>query len=221
MGRILNSQSTFSLGVNEAGITLSDVITDNVSISMHGFMPKLPNNAGYVFQGNGVWTAIDTDGTLTANSDTRIPSQKAVKTFVQSLYPVGSIYISTVATNPATLFGFGTWSAFAAGRTLIGVGTSDQAFAAAATGGESNHTLTGAESGEKGHIHNYLTDDNGSSTTSLVMNHTGTSHNVATFNSASGGLTSGSEQAIAASGATNAHNNLPPYIVTYMWVRNS
>jgi hypothetical protein len=37
-----------------------------------------------------------------------------------ALYPVGSVYVSTVATNPNTLFGFGTWVAFAAGQVLVG-----------------------------------------------------------------------------------------------------
>ena len=40
-----------------------------------------------------------------------------------SLYPVGSIYMASVSTNPSTLLGFGTWSAYGAGRVLIGAGT--------------------------------------------------------------------------------------------------
>jgi hypothetical protein len=49
-------------------------------------------------------------------------TQAASTAFVQaalaaSLYPVGSIYINaTSAINPATLLGFGTWTAFGAGR---------------------------------------------------------------------------------------------------------
>lgn len=43
------------------------------------------------------------------------------------IYPVGSIYISTVNTNPSTYFG-GTWSAVAQGRTLVGVNSSDTDF---------------------------------------------------------------------------------------------
>ena len=39
------------------------------------------------------------------------------------LFPIGSLYTATVSTNPNTLLGFGTWSAFGAGRVLIGAGT--------------------------------------------------------------------------------------------------
>lgn len=39
------------------------------------------------------------------------------------LFPIGSLYTATVSTNPATLLGFGTWSAYGQGRVLIGAGT--------------------------------------------------------------------------------------------------
>ena len=45
----------------------------------------------------------------------------------QKIYPIGSIYISTVSTSPATLFG-GTWVEFGKGRTIVGVDTSDTSF---------------------------------------------------------------------------------------------
>lgn len=38
-----------------------------------------------------------------------------------SAYPVGCIYTTTVSTNPATVFGFGTWEAFGSGKVLIGL----------------------------------------------------------------------------------------------------
>lgn len=47
------------------------------------------------------------------------------------LWPIGSIFISAVSTNPADLFGFGTWTAFGAGRVLVGVDPTDAAIDAA------------------------------------------------------------------------------------------
>ena len=43
------------------------------------------------------------------------------------IYPVGSIYLSTSNTSPATLFG-GTWERWGSGRTLVGVNTNDPDF---------------------------------------------------------------------------------------------
>lgn len=47
---------------------------------------------------------------------------------VSACWPVGSVFISVVDTNPATLLGFGTWAAIAAGRVLIGKDTGDANF---------------------------------------------------------------------------------------------
>ena len=44
------------------------------------------------------------------------------------VYPVGSIYTAVVATNPATLLGVGTWTAFGAGKVLIGIDSGDTDF---------------------------------------------------------------------------------------------
>jgi hypothetical protein len=42
-------------------------------------------------------------------------------------YPVGAVYISVVATSPATLFG-GTWDVFGAGRALVSLDSTDTDF---------------------------------------------------------------------------------------------
>ena len=65
-------------------------------------------------------------------------------------YPVGAIYISTVNTNPGTIFG-GVWIAFGEGRVLIGAGAitdsrgESATFNAGDTGGEMKHQLQRAE----------------------------------------------------------------------------
>lgn len=58
-------------------------------------------------------------------------------------YPVGSIYLSVVETNPAELFG-GTWEAIAPGRVLIGAGeySSSVNYSAGDKGGVRARTLT-------------------------------------------------------------------------------
>jgi hypothetical protein len=56
-------------------------------------------------------------------------------------WPIGSVFLSVVATNPATLLGFGTWSAFGAGRMLVGLDSGDGDFdTAEETGGAKTHS---------------------------------------------------------------------------------
>ncbi len=47
---------------------------------------------------------------------------------VTAAWPIGAVFVSVVSTNPGTLLGFGTWSAIAAGRVLIGLNASDPDF---------------------------------------------------------------------------------------------
>ena len=168
-------------------------------------------------------------GTVTAptatsgDNSTKVATTAFVTAAMALAYPVGSIYINaSVSTNPATLLGFGTWTAFAAGRVLVGLNASDSSFdTAEETGGSKDaivvshtHTVT-----DPGHSHtltngtNVIRDgapreraDGGSvslniDTLSIESNTTGISIN-----------SSGSS-------ATNA--NLQPYIVVYMWKRTA
>lgn len=43
-------------------------------------------------------------------------------------FPVGTIFTTVSASNPFNLLGYGTWTAFGAGRVLIGVDTGDVDF---------------------------------------------------------------------------------------------
>ena len=129
-------------------------------------------------------------------------TQEILKEFVKSAYPVGSVYTSVVSTDPSTLFGFGTWSAFATGRTLVGIDTGQSEFnTVEETGGAKTHTLTTSEM--PSHSHSVVVG--GGSSEGL------TTSNYLAFGSASTGLAGGDQ----------AHNNLQPYIVVYFWKRTA
>jgi hypothetical protein len=132
---------------------------------------------------------------------------------LQSVYPVGSIYINaSVATNPGTLLGFGTWTAFGAGKVPVGIDSTQTEFdTAEETGGEKTHTLTGAESGTSAHLH----PNTGAQYIGVVVQ-SGTGA-VGMW----GGNISTNSGTSAAASASSAHNNLQPYVVVYMWKRAS
>lgn len=87
--------------------------------------------------------------TETKFTTTKEELTELINTTLDSIYPVGSVYISLINTNPGTYLK-GTWEQFAQGRTLIGVGegsdgTNTQTFDVNDTGGEYKHLLTKKE----------------------------------------------------------------------------
>lgn len=75
--------------------------------------------------------------------------------YFEKIYPVGRIIFSTTDTNPASYFGFGTWTLWGSGRVPVGVDSSDTDFQTVEkTGGSKTHThtqgATGAYSGTSG-----------------------------------------------------------------------
>lgn len=134
----------------------------------------------------------------------------------KTLYPVGSIYISTSSTfNPQTAWG-GTWKRTADGRCLIGA---NDTYPLGSTGGEAAHYLTGNEMPPHGHSagkaasfklanegiassaidhfgQQFLWIDQSSTNTSEVLN----------TNSSGGGA---------------SHNNMQPYLSVYIWERTA
>jgi hypothetical protein len=58
-------------------------------------------------------------------------------------WPIGSVFLSVVATNPATLLGFGTWTQIAGGKFLVGQTGGDADFDVAEdTGGAKTKNLS-------------------------------------------------------------------------------
>lgn len=125
---------------------------------------------------------------------------------LKRVYPVGCIYTSTNSTNPATSLGFGTWSAFGAGRVPVGFDSGQTEFDTdEETGGFKTHTLTEAEM--PAHVH----DDDG---TGYLVRKSGALQ-------MSAGSTYGLMTTTQSTGGGGAHNNLQPYIVVRMWKRTA
>jgi len=92
-------------------------------------------------------------------ANTTIATTAFVAAAVAVLYPIGSIYTSTNGTNPNTLFGFGTWVQFAAGKFLMGNGNGSYPIATSSGSADAvlvshNHGgITGVDSPD--HTHNF------------------------------------------------------------------
>ena len=150
-------------------------------------------------------------------------SLDAQTTLLEVVYPVGSIYTSTIGTDPAVVFGFGTWIAFGAGRVPVGHNTGDEDFnSAEKTGGAKTHTLNISEMPGHTHIQDSHSHsirsgygDSGSTDSYRYQYWGGSSNSWKTGNLGAGTTTATNQS----TGGGKAHNNLPPYIVVYMWKR--
>lgn len=155
-------------------------------------------------------------------STTQVATTAFVQAALAALHPVGSIYINaTNSTNPGTLLGFGTWTAFGAGRVPVGFNASNTLFdTAEETGGSADavvvsHTHTATVT-DPGHLHtysltNYTNYSNGG------VDAVGRSESTANTGSA----TTGISVANSTEGVSGTNANYQPYITVYMWKRTA
>lgn len=146
-------------------------------------------------------TIIDNLTSEDANNPLSAKQGKLLKSLIDgialTIYPVGSIYMSTVNTNPASLFG-GTWVAWGSGRVPVGVDTSQTEF--------NTVEKTGGNKNTQSHTHGF-----GYSNINLQSG--STAYALAQYNGV-----------VAANGSTTSYGtgnsqNLQPYITCYMWKR--
>ena len=147
----------------------------------------------------------------------KLKTPGGIKSFLDAVYPVGSIYMSVKSTNPGTLFG-GTWVAWGKGRVPVGFnnsndpnfGKSEQIGGAlnqelraliGATHSSTNRIGYCAESKVDGH--NYLYSIAGND---VVNNVTPSNINHSTLVLRDNGM---------------KPNTLQPFIVCYMWKRTA
>lgn len=201
----------------------------NIHLTMYEMNADLPDEADDCIAG------IDIDKKYGINLETLGVTDRALtgvsingRSLLNHIYPVGSIYMSTSATNPTNFFG-GTWVAWGAGRVPVGFNGGDGNFnSSEKTGGsktiniEHNHGLSNARAAV------------GRADSSLAtMSYTsgGNPHNVYFDREFSyyGGISGGSKHATDTSliygntnnGGSTAASVLQPYITCYMWKRTA
>jgi len=138
---------------------------------------------------------------------------------VDLIYPLGAIYITTSAVSPSSIWAGTTWVAYGEGRTMIGhgagAGLTDRP-TVEATGGAETHTLTKAEIPPHTHSEVRHNDHKTTSVTHPGLNiYDATGYQ--TVDTGDGSVdVAGNAQLLGQS-----HNNMQPYIVTYMWKRTA
>ena len=128
----------------------------------------------------------------------------APRNILEQVYPIGAIYLSTVATDPSVLFGFGSWERIQ-DTFLLAAGSQ---FPAGSTGGESSHALTVNEIPSHNHTflrHQFDRDDLDETGTNVFGANNKTLPQITAATDATGG--------------GQAHNNMPPYLSVYVWKR--
>lgn len=159
--------------------------------------------------------------TLGTNT-TQVASTAFVQAALQTVYPIGSIYINAgVTTNPATLLGFGTWVAFGAGRVMVGLNGSDTLFdTLEETGGSKDaivvsHTHTATVT-DPGHSHTQPLTGTAISAVSLDPGAAARAGSTST-----GTNTTGITVSNSTTGSSGTNANLQPYITVAMWKRTA
>lgn len=222
-----------SLIINGSVVPVSDWIgSGNYTFTVNDITYTIVKAAS---QG-GNWQLIqDTDFTYHFQN-----ARSKTQEIIDLIYPVGSIYMSINAVNPANLFG-GTWEQIK-DRFLLSAGDN---YNNGSTGGEATHLLTAAESGQKAgstvgenatHSHNPSTTSEyfvtcatseanntrvaySGSGNRLVDGMTNTSSSVFHHRKATDSQNANHAHSINGSDATTAHNNMPPYLAVNIWKR--
>ena len=208
--------------INTEFVNISVAIATKADLASPTFSgtPSLPTGTTGVTQSAGNnSTALST----TAYTDAAITAVKA------ALFPVGAIYTAVVSTNPGTLLGFGTWTAFGAGRVMVGFNASNALFdTAEETGGSADsvtisHTHTASTGSSGTHTHPL----NGGSTGVQGQVGAGFGYGASNDNTAvrvtdtDAGGNHTHTVTVDAAGSSGTNANYQPYITVYMWKRTA
>lgn len=155
---------------------------------------------------NSINQKLTQETTERKNEDANITT--TIEDYWKTIYPVGSIYISTNSTfNPQTTWG-GTWIKTAKGRCLIGA---NDTYPIGSTGGESSHTLTVDELPPHRHKISRINWYNSSQGRGLKFEYIENSNL----------KVDGETQISGETGGGNSHNNMQPYLSVHIWERTA
>lgn len=232
MGKTLADQAS-QFAKNTAQIETAGTATNAHSVGEYVMISNALYKVTASVAKGDTWT-IGTNVTA-ANIGSEISSLKS--DLANKLYPVGSIYMSVNATNPAELFG-GTWEQIK-GRFLLGVGPNDANTTdwwgsepegrvnapAGELGGESWHTLTVDQMPSHAHIemanNTFSTPDGRSRLVDSSDNGENAGFIFDLNKHPLGGWNTGTVIETMPSGGSSPHNNMPPYLAVYMWQRTA
>ena len=193
----------------------SEITSANVTNAL-GYTPyNATNPAGYT-SNQGTITGITMNGASKGTSG--VVDLGTVLTSLDLIYPVGSIYLSTVSTSPATLFG-GTWERIQ-DKFLLCAGST---YSAGSTGGEASTTLSVANLPHQTGSLLYHGYANGTDMQSGDGVFSGSS-TVSGYKLPSDSHTSSSSISHIKydnGGSSTAFTNMPPYLAVYVWKRTA
>jgi hypothetical protein len=150
--------------------------------------------------------------TAQAAADAAAAAIPSTATILAAVYPVGAIFHSYVATNPATLFGFGTWARIGEGRVLVGLKSTDADFdTIGETGGNKTIDLS--------HLHKVNPPNTTTGTPSGTNQPIGSSTNAASWKSHVHDVDIAEFD--SGSGGSATQNIMNPYEIVYIWRRTA
>lgn len=165
---------------------------------------------------NGIYVEDFTDLEDYVDNEVDAGITAAVSAALQAMMPVGFVVTLGVSTNPATLYGFGTWTRIQ-GRVVVGVSDSDSDFDLNDTGGSKTHAhnLNGTGfariTGEGTNMRMQRVDGTGTAN----LNHLQTGFSSASFSDYNTILRA------ALDGTTATVSNMQPFISKYVWERTA
>ena len=211
--KLSSDTTTITIGSGTPAIA---IYKDNVAIGQ-----KYDTTKGGKLQVAG---DIKTTGDINAEGNLYLKGQD----FLNFIYPIGSIYISTNNTNPKTLFG-GTWVQIkdtfllAAGNTYAAGSTGGKAKVSLAVENLPAHSHTGKTNLDGTHIHystayGWMIDGVGNTRSAVAE---GSSGFGADIKIGSGGSEHQHGFTTDTTGSGTAVENMPPYVAVYVWKRTA